>query len=148
MTMTTLTNGESAYVRQLMQASLRSLNRRLDQTAMHSQRTRGQVPVSHAEVFYTKIWKINRKALSLQTERIKDTIMENSFTDKIEWTLIFAMEFGRHFGLTLKQAFNYLNRFGAIKFVDDHYDYCHTQSFQSMVSDMAEYCHRKGGALV
>lgn len=101
-----------------------------------------------AEVFYTKIWKINRKALSLQTERIKDTIMENSFTDKIEWTLIFAMEFGRHFGLTLKQAFNYLNRFGAIKFVDDHYDYCHTQSFQSMVSDMAEYCHRKGGALV
>ena len=84
----------------------------------------------------------------MQTERIKDTIMENSFTDKIEWTLIFAMEFGRHFGLTLKQAFNYLNRFGAIKFVDDHYDYCHTQSFQSMVRDMAEYCHRKGGALV
>ena len=77
-----------------------------------------------------------------------DTIMANSFTDKIEWTLIFAMEFGRHFGLTLKQAFNYLSRFGAIKFIDEHYDYCHTQSFQSMVSDMAEYCHRKGGALL
>ena len=74
--------------------------------------------------------------------------MAYSFTDKIEWTIIFATEFGRRFGLTLKQAFNYLSRFGAIKFVDEHYDYCHTQSFQSMVSDMAEYCHRKGGALV
>ena len=75
-------------------------------------------------------------------------IMAYSFNDKIEWTIIFATEFGRRFGLTLKQAFNYLSRFGAIKFVDEHYDYCHTQSFQSMVSDMAEYCHRNGGALV
>ncbi len=68
--------------------------------------------------------------------------------DKLEWTLIFASEFGRRFGLTLKQAFNYLSRFGGIRFVDEHYDYCHTQSFQSMVSDIADYCHRKGGALV
>ena len=74
--------------------------------------------------------------------------MAYSIADKMEWTLIFAVEFGRRFGLTLKQAFNYLTRFGAIKFVDEHYDYCHTQSFQSMVTDMAEYCHRKGGALV
>ena len=76
------------------------------------------------------------------------TIMGYSNHDKMEWALIFAMEFGRHFGLTLKQAFNYLSRFGAIKFIDEHYDYCHTQSFQTMVSDMAEFCHRKGGALV
>ena len=78
----------------------------------------------------------------------KGTMMGYSNHDKIEWALIFVMEFGRRFGLTLNQSFNYLNRFGAIKFVDEHYDYCHTQSFQSMVSDMAEYCHRKGGALV
>ena len=77
-----------------------------------------------------------------------DENMGYSNHDKMEWTLIFAAEFGRRFGLTLKQAFNYLSRFGGIKFVDEHYDYCHTQSFQSMVSDMAEYCHRKGGALV
>ena len=48
--------------------------------------------------------------------------MAYSFTDKMEWTLIFTAEFGRRFGLTLKQAFNYLSRFGAIKFVDEHYD--------------------------
>ena len=68
--------------------------------------------------------------------------------DKLEWTLIFALEFGRRFGLTLKQSFNYLSRYKGSDFVDRHYDYCHTQSFQSMVSEIAEYCHRKGGALI
>lgn len=70
-----------------------------------------------------------------------------SNTEKIEWTLIFVAEFGRKFGLTVKQAFNYLTRYKAIDFIDKHYDYVHTQSFQSMVSDIADYCLRKGGKL-
>ena len=41
--------------------------------------------------------------------------MAYSIADKMEWTLIFVAEFGRRFGLTLKQAFNYLSRFGGIK---------------------------------
>ena len=73
---------------------------------------------------------------------------EYSNHDKLEWTLILALEFGRRYGLTLRQSFNYLSRYKAIEFIDKHYDYCHTQSFQSMVSDMAEYCHRKGGLLL
>ena len=74
--------------------------------------------------------------------------MAYSINDKLEWTLIFTAEVARRFGLTVKQAFNYLSRFGGIAFVDEHYDYCHTQSFQSMITDIAEYCHRKGGALL
>lgn len=70
-----------------------------------------------------------------------------SNTEKIERTLIFVAEFGRKFGLTVKQAFNYLTRYKGIDFIDRHYDYVQTQSFQSMVSDIAEYCHRKGGEL-
>ena len=68
--------------------------------------------------------------------------------DKLEWKLIFISEFGRRYGLTMKQAFNYLSRFKGIDFVDRHYDYVHTQSFSSMVDDISAYCHRKGGALV
>ena len=41
-----------------------------------------------------------------------------------------------------------LSRYQCIAFVDSHYDYVHTQSFASMVNDMAEYCHKNGGALV
>lgn len=74
--------------------------------------------------------------------------MGYSKQDKLEWILIFAVEFGHRFGLTVKQAFNYLSRYKGIEFLDLHYDYCHTQSFQSMVSDIAEYCHRKGGSLI
>lgn len=74
--------------------------------------------------------------------------MAYSNQDKLEWTLIFAFEFGRKFGLTVKQAFDYLSRYQGIDFIDQHYGYVHTQSFQSMVNDIGEYCHRKGGSLV
>ena len=74
--------------------------------------------------------------------------MEYDTQDKIEWTLIFASEFGHRFGLTLKQAFNYLSRYRGIDFIDRNYGYVHTQSFQSMIDDIGEYCRRKGGSLV
>ena len=74
--------------------------------------------------------------------------MEYNIKDKLEWTVIFILEFGRKYGLTMKQAFNYLSRYKGIEFIDHNYGYVHTQSFASMVDDIAEYCHRHGGALV
>lgn len=74
--------------------------------------------------------------------------MEYNIKEKLEWTVIFILEFGRKYGLTMKQAFNYLSRYKAIDFIDRNYGYVHTQSFASMVDDIAEYCHRHGGALV
>ena len=50
--------------------------------------------------------------------------MEYNITDKLEWTVIFVLEFGRKYG------------------------HVHTQSFTSMVDDIAEYCHKHGGALI
>lgn len=74
--------------------------------------------------------------------------MTYSNRDKLEWTVIFTVEFARKFGLTVKQAFNYLSRYKGIDFIDRHYDYVHTQSFQSMATDIGEYCHKKGGMLI
>ena len=34
-----------------------------------------------------------------------------------------------------------------MSFLDKHYDYVHTQSFKSMVDDITDYCHKKGGGL-
>jgi len=73
--------------------------------------------------------------------------MEYSKEDKIEWTMIFIYEFGKKFGLTMKQAFGYLSRFKAIDFIDKHYGYAHTQSFESMVEDIAGLCRKNGGQL-
>ena len=74
--------------------------------------------------------------------------MEYNIKEKLEWTVIFILEFGRKYGLTMKQSFSYLRGFKGIDFIDRHYGYVHTQSFASMVDDIAEYCHRQGGALV
>ena len=74
--------------------------------------------------------------------------MDYDIKDKMEWAVIFIYEFGKKHGLTMKQAFNYLSRFKGIDWVDRHYHYMHTQSFPSMVADITEFCHRKGGALV
>lgn len=72
---------------------------------------------------------------------------EYDVKDKIEWTVIFVHEFGKRHGLTSKQAFNYLLRYQGISFIERNYGYVHTQSFASMVDDLTEYCHRKGGGI-
>ncbi len=73
--------------------------------------------------------------------------MGNDMRDKMEWTVIFILEFGRRHGLSMKQSFGYLSRYKAIDFIDRHYGYVHTQSFASIVDDMTDYCKRKGGQL-
>ena len=73
--------------------------------------------------------------------------MNYNISDKLEWIIIFIMEFGREHELTMKQAFNYLHRYQGMDFLDKHYDYVHTQSFPSMVNDITEFCRRKGGGL-
>lgn len=74
--------------------------------------------------------------------------MEYDINDKIEWLTIFIYEFGKRHGLNMKQANNYLHRYHGSDFAEKHYDYFHTQSFASVVDDITEYCHIKGGALV
>ncbi len=73
--------------------------------------------------------------------------MEYSNKDKLDWTMVFIYEFGKRFGLTVKQSFNYLSRFKGIDFIDKHYGYVHTQSFESMIDDIAMLCRRMGGQL-
>ena len=73
--------------------------------------------------------------------------MEYSKEDKLEWPMIFIHEFGKRFGLTMKEAFAYLSRFKGIDFIDKHYGFVHTQSFESMVDDIASLCKRMGGQL-
>ena len=57
-------------------------------------------------------------------------------------------EFAKSHHISVHEASNYLIRFKGIDFIDRHYDYVHTQSFTSMVDDIAEYCRRQGGELV
>ena len=48
----------------------------------------------------------------------------------------------------IKQAYRYLDRFKGIDFVDEFYGVEHTQSFEDVVDDLTQYCHKNGGALI
>ncbi len=91
---------------------------------------------------------LNTAKVFVSLQKLNISNMAYSVQDKLEWTIIFVREFGRKYGLTMKQSFNYLSRYKGIDFVDRNYAYVHTQSYASMINDIAEYCHRKGGALL
>lgn len=74
--------------------------------------------------------------------------MSQTNKERTDWTLIFLWEFGKKYSLDLRQAFNYMKRYKGIAFIEKNYDYVHTQSFTSMVTEMAEYCRRHGGLLI
>lgn len=67
--------------------------------------------------------------------------------EKLEWTMIFIHEFAEKNGLNMKQSFGYLSRFKGIDFIDNHYGYVHTQSFESMIEEITALCYRNGGRL-
>jgi hypothetical protein len=74
-------------------------------------------------------------------------MLEYKIEDKIEWTMIFILEFAKKYNLTLRQAFRYLSRYKGIDYIDRCYAYAHTQSFDCMVEDIAMMCRRYGGKL-
>lgn len=64
-----------------------------------------------------------------------------------EYIVALIAAFAKHYSITEAEAYNYLNRYGAIKVAHDFYDVMHTQTFDDMVQSMASYCSRKGGTL-
>ena len=67
--------------------------------------------------------------------------------NKMDWIVYFIDEFAEKYHMSFKEAFRYLSQYKGIKFIDDCYEYAHTQSFHDMVLDVARYCKREGGKL-
>ena len=67
--------------------------------------------------------------------------------DKIEYTVSLVNDFAKKHSLSNTQAFNYLDRFGAIAFIERHYDIAHTLPFSEMLENLALYCRNNGGEL-
>lgn len=67
--------------------------------------------------------------------------------NKLEFMVALIAEFAATYRIKQKQAFNYLNHFKGIDFLQKHYDFMHTQSFEDVVEDLALICRRNGGQL-
>ena len=68
-------------------------------------------------------------------------------SDKAQYVVALISEFALHYGLTTKEAVQYINRYGAFDLFDRQYNYLHTQSFESNIRDISAYCRRMGGTL-
>jgi len=67
--------------------------------------------------------------------------------DKIEFIVALISEFSAHYKLSDNQTVRYLKRYGALELCDKHYDFLHTQSFESCIRELADFCRRRGGKL-
>ena len=67
--------------------------------------------------------------------------------DMVNYLTALVSEFAHLHSLNGAQAFRYLDRYGGIDFVVRHYEAEHTLPFYDVVTDLTDFCHRKGGAL-
>ena len=73
--------------------------------------------------------------------------MDTNTRNKVEYIVVMIAEFAKAKHLTESQAFRYLRRFKAIKFLDEHYSIAHTLRMEDVLDDMAASCRRQGGAI-
>ena len=66
---------------------------------------------------------------------------------QVSWTIAAISEFAKAKTLSVKQAFNYLNLFKGIDFLQAHYEAEHTLSFDDAVEDLTAICQQNGGQI-
>jgi len=71
--------------------------------------------------------------------------MEKVNTNLVNWAVVCVNEFSRRLKLTPKAAFHYLQTFGAIEFIKEHYEAEHLLSLDDVVDDLSIICRNNGG---
>ena len=66
---------------------------------------------------------------------------------QLNYLMVFVKMFADRFGLSEKQAFNYLDAHKGFAFVDKHYEAIHTLDFAYAIEDVQEVCRANGGRL-
>lgn len=67
---------------------------------------------------------------------------------KAEYIVLVIRRFAEHYSLQIKQAYQYLKRYGGIAFIDDCYEAEHTLSLDDAVEDLSKVCFNQGGGLI
>ncbi len=73
--------------------------------------------------------------------------MSRTETNKLKFIVALVAEFAQTYKIKQQQAFNYLLRFKGLNFLEEHYNYMHTQDFEDVISDLVVVCRRNGGHL-
>lgn len=73
--------------------------------------------------------------------------MSRSEKNELEFIIALIAEFAATYRIKQKQAFNYLNRFKGMEFLQQHYNVIHTQSFEDAIEALVMVCRRNGGQI-
>ena len=81
--------------------------------------------------------------------RVKNHItMCRSTINKIDYLVALITEFALAHHVSTQYAYQYLQKYKGLDFVERFYDVEHTFSFENTVEDLTAYCKRMGGTLV
>lgn len=67
--------------------------------------------------------------------------------NKIKYINYCIATFAKQYGLSLLAAFNYLDRYGGLAFLDECYEAEHLLSIEDAINDIAIICKNNGGQL-
>lgn len=73
--------------------------------------------------------------------------MSKSVLDRINYLVALITEFATFHHISSSQAYEYLQNYKGLDFVEKYYDVEHTLSFDNTVEDLTAYCQRMGGTL-
>jgi hypothetical protein len=74
--------------------------------------------------------------------------MSKEEENKIEYMVVCVNEFADRFFLNYKDAFNYLHKYNAIKFLNENYEIEHTLSIDDAIDDIMMIAEKNGGHLI
>lgn len=74
-------------------------------------------------------------------------VNEYPLKDQIEFIVASVSEFGNTYSLSLRQAFNYMDRFKGLRYLQEHYGVEHTFSFKDIVEHLTAVCRHNGGEI-
>ena len=109
--------------------------------------------IATLQIFFQKtppiIWKFQKLCVYLQQTKTNLRLINMSAKHykKLNYLMVFVKMFADKFGLTERQAFNYLDAHKGFAFVDKHYDAIHTMDFAYAIQDVQEVCQAYGGRL-
>ena len=73
--------------------------------------------------------------------------MNYNIRDLFEYIIALVNEFAKRFGLSDKQAYQYIRAHKGVAFIEQNYGIIHTLDFEEAVESVATYCRRAGGDL-
>ena len=70
--------------------------------------------------------------------------MKYNIRDRFEYIIALVNEFAKRFGLSDKQAYNYIKFHKGVDFIEKNYGIIHTLDFNEAIESVAAYCRRSG----